>query len=65
MAQGMEMVQHGFIDCLQFSFLIVGHTKFDVDRMFSATAKAYNASDVSTLKNSYTLCLSMTKSLEL
>ena len=29
-----------------FSFLIAGHTKFDVDRMFSLTAKAYNASDV-------------------
>jgi len=42
----MEMVQHGFIDYLRFSFLIAGHTKFDVDRMFSATTKAYNASDV-------------------
>ena len=43
---GMEMVQHGFIDYLWFSFLIAGHTKFDVDRMFSVTAKAYNSSDV-------------------
>jgi len=34
------------ISYLQFSFLIAGHTKFDVDRMFSVTAKAYNAYDV-------------------
>ena len=46
MGWGMETVQHGFIDYLRFSFLIAGHTKFDVDCMFSVTAKAYNASDV-------------------
>ena len=42
----MEMVQHGVIDYLRFSFLIAGHTKFDVDRVFSVTAKAYNTADV-------------------
>ena len=59
----MEMLQHDFIDYLRFSFLIAGHTKFDVDRMFSVTAKAYNASDV--FNTQELLCLSMTKSLEL
>ena len=59
----MEMLQHGFIDYLQFSFLITGYTKFDVDRMFSVAAKAYNASDV--FNTQELLCLSMTKSLEL
>ena len=42
----MEMVQHRFIDYLSFSILIAGHTTFDVHRMFSITAKAYNTSDV-------------------
>ena len=40
MGWGMEMVQHGVIDHLRFSFLIAGHTKFDVNRVFSVTAKA-------------------------
>ena len=46
MAWAMEMIQQGIIDYLRISFLIAGHTKFDVDRVFSVTAKAYNASDV-------------------
>ena len=46
MGWGMEMIQNGSIDYLRFSFLVAGHTKFDVDRIFSVTAKAYNASDV-------------------
>ena len=40
------MRQHGVIDYLRFSFLIAGHTKFDVDHAFSVTAKAYNTADV-------------------
>jgi hypothetical protein len=46
MAWGMELVQHKVVDYLRFSFLIAGHTKFDVDRLFSVTSKAYNSSDV-------------------
>ncbi len=42
----MEMVQQLEIDYLHFSFLVVGHTKFDIDRVFSVTAKAYSTSDV-------------------
>ena len=33
-------------NCLRVSFLIAGHTKFDVDRLFSITAKSYNSADV-------------------
>ena len=39
-------MQHGVIDYLWFSFLITGHTKFDIDREFSVTAEAYNTADV-------------------
>ena len=46
MGWGMEMVQHGVIDYLRFYFLIARHTKFDVDCVFSVTAKAYNTADV-------------------
>lgn len=44
----MEYVGQGFVDYFHMSFMIAGHTKFDVDRAFSATAKAYNAVDVFT-----------------
>ena len=46
MGWGMEMVQQTKIDYVRFSFLVIGHTKFDIDRVFSVTSKAYNASDV-------------------
>ncbi len=49
MGWGMEMVQQLEIDYLHFShfsFLVVGHTKFDIDRVFSVTEKAYSTSDV-------------------
>jgi len=46
MGWAMEMVQHKMLDYLRISFLIAGHTKFDVDRLFSVTAKSYNSSDV-------------------
>jgi len=42
----MEMIQQKCVDYLRFSFLVAGHTKFDVDRVFSVTAKAFNSSDV-------------------
>ena len=40
------MVQHNILDYLRISFLIAGHTKFDVDRLFSITAESYNSVDV-------------------
>ena len=46
MGWGMEIVQQRCLDYLRFSFLVAGHTKFDVDRVFSVTAKAFNSSDV-------------------
>ena len=46
MGWAMEMVQQKILDYLRISFLIAGHTKFDVDRLFSVTAKSYNAADV-------------------
>ena len=46
MGWGMEIIQQKCVDYLRFSFLVAGHTKFDVDRVFSVTAKAFNSSDV-------------------
>ena len=46
MGWAMEMVQHGILDYLWISFLIAGHTKFDVDSIFSVTAKSYNSAYV-------------------
>jgi len=43
MGWAMEMVQQKVLDYLRISFLIAGHTKFDVDRLFS---KSYNSADV-------------------
>lgn len=48
MSWAMEHVQQQHLEYLRVSFMIAGHTKFDVDRAFSATAKAYNSSDVFT-----------------
>lgn len=50
MSWAMEHVQQQYLEYLRVSFMIVGHTKFDVDRAFSATAKAYNSSDVFTTR---------------
>ena len=46
MGWGMEIVQQKCLDYLRFSFLVAGHTKFDVDCVFSTTSKAFNSSDV-------------------
>ena len=46
MEWGMETIQQKYLDYLRFSFLVAGHTKFDVDRVFSITSKAFNSSDV-------------------
>ena len=34
------------LDYLYCSFLVVGHMKFDVDKVFSVPAKVFNSSDV-------------------
>ena len=46
MGWGMEIIQQKCLDYLRFSFLVAGHTKFDVDRVFSITAKTFHSSDV-------------------
>lgn len=46
--RAMEHVEQQYLDYLCVSFMIVGNTNFDVDRAFSATAKAYNSSDIFT-----------------
>ena len=48
MAWALENVQQSHLEYLRVSFLIAGHTKFDVDRVFSTTAKAYASADVFT-----------------
>ena len=42
----MELVQQGVMDFIRVSFMVAGHTKFEPDRLFSMTAKAYASSDV-------------------
>ena len=46
----MELIQEKIPDFIRVSFMIVGHTKFEVDRVFSSTSKAYNQSDVFNMK---------------
>ena len=41
-----EMVQQKLFDHFRLSFMIAGHTKFSVDRLFSHVAITYNRSDV-------------------
>ena len=46
MSWAVELVQQGVMDFIRVSFMVVGHTKFEPDRLFSMTAKAYASSDV-------------------
>ena len=48
MSWAIEHVKQQQLEYLRVSFMIVGHTKFDVDRAFPATAKACNSFDVFT-----------------
>ena len=48
MAWAMEYVEQQKVDYLRISFMIPGHTEFDVDRVFSITSKAYANADVFT-----------------
>ena len=46
MSWAMELVQQGVVDFIQVSFVVTGYTKFEPDRLFCMTAKAYASSDV-------------------
>ena len=48
MAWALENLQQFHLGYLRVSFLIAGCTKFDIDRVFSTTAKAYSSTDVFT-----------------
>ena len=48
MAWAMELIQQNKADFLRVSFMVAGHTKFEPDRLFSLTAKAYISNDVFT-----------------
>ena len=41
-----ELVSQEIFTFFRLSFMIAGHTKFNVDRLFSKTAMTYNRSDV-------------------
>ena len=42
----MELVESHRLDHIHFCFLLVGHTKFNPDRLFSLVANHYNHEDV-------------------
>lgn len=46
MAWTQELVQQNFLQYIRISFMIAGHTKFAVDRLFSRIAQSYNKSDI-------------------
>ena len=46
----MELAESGILDYIRISFMIAGHTKFGVDRLFSQIAKSYNLSNVFSTK---------------
>lgn len=48
MSWAYKMLQQNKIDFLSLSFMIVGHTKFAPDLLFSQIAQSYNHSDVFT-----------------
>ena len=45
MGAAMEIVQQNLLSFFRISFMVVGHTKFDPDRLFSNIAKAFNRAD--------------------
>ena len=46
MGDGNDTTEMCRLNYLCFLFLVAGHAKFDADRVFSVTAKAFNSSDV-------------------
>ena len=51
MAFCLEMVQHGKLELIRVSFMIAGHTKFSVDRLFSNISQTFSRSDVFTTQD--------------
>ena len=45
----MEMVNNGELEHIHISFMIAGHTKFALDRLFSTIGCAYKTEDVFTV----------------
>ena len=45
MGAAMEIVQQNLLSLFRISFMVVGHTKFDPDRLFSNIARAFNRAD--------------------
>ena len=45
------MVWQGVLNFFRLSFMVVGHTKFDVDRLFSEIAISYNQPDIFKINN--------------
>ena len=41
-----ELVERGRFDCVRFFYMVVGHTKFQPDRLFSSIAKTFYKRDV-------------------
>ena len=46
-----ELVQQGVCSFFHLSFMIAGHTKFNVDQLFAKIAITYNKSDVFNCKD--------------
>lgn len=42
----IELVQQSRLDHVRLPFMVVGHTKFAPDRLFSRISNSYNSSDV-------------------
>ena len=49
-AWAQELVHHSMMEFVRLSFMVSGHTKFDVDRLFSRSAQSFNKSDVFTVE---------------
>ena len=45
MGAAMEIVQQNLLSFFRIRFMVVGHTKFDPDRLFSNIARAFNRAD--------------------
>ena len=46
MVWALEMDQHQKLDFIRISFMIIGHTKFSVDQVFSRISQSYSQSDI-------------------
>ena len=46
MGAAMEIMQQNLVDLFHINFMVAGHTKFDPDRLFPISAKAFNSADI-------------------